>query len=755
LKFSCHSIRKRRINGGSVKVLLPTTSGDFLRLARVGSCVIACTLLPFGGCKKNEPIDDAKAGGKTTADFPQITADVFKPMDGGIDLTPEEIMGRNTWNLWTGGNQYFWDRIARQGYGLIDLLKMLDSRNRGSRHAALGLVNEPGFRQAGDEDTKDTYGLYLDKRVGPEPPGVDPKVYGYSTGVLGFRLFPNPDFDDNAKKKWDAKRFYDDPDYYNDPSVIRPYRVGVSCGACHISYHPLHPPEDPENPKWEDLASVIGNQYIREGAVFAPNVKSGRFFWEMLKAQPPGTSDTSRIATDHINNPGAINAIFNLDARLSIASEEKISGGGVNTPYEGQVTKIAGGETRKVPHILKDGADSVGAFGATIRVYVNIGMFSQQWVTAQDPLIGLKPQSLVPLTFQKPFSVAKAQQNSVYWMATQERLENIKQFFRRLGPMHLEDAPGGADYITKDESVMNRGKIVFAESCASCHSSKRPPQGSTVDEKEWFRREVLKPDFRGNNFLSNEVRYPVTDIKTNSARAFGTNAVRGHVWDNFSSETYKDLKPVGVIECNKGTPYEVKFHAPDGGVGYYRPASLISIWSTAPFFHNNALGKFTGDPSVKGRMDAFNDAAEKLLWPDKRENTIWRTSQECYVTLSEAYLPDLLKPLCQQKPGVRGKWLYIGPIPAGTPINLIANINPEFRNVKDLSHLRKLVHDFNLAFWNIRANGADADTELKRLVPDLLAASKCPDLVEDRGHYFGTSLPDDDKRALIEFLKTL
>ena len=64
---------------------------------------------------------------------------------------------------------------------------------------------------------------------------------------------------------------------------------------------------------------------------------------------------------------------------------------------------------------------------------------------------------------------------------------------------------------------------------------------------------------------------------------------------------------------------------------------------------------------------------------------------------------------------------------------------------------RKLVHDFNLAFWNIKANGADAATELKRL---LLAASKCPDLVEDRGHYFGTSLPDDDKRALIEYLKT-
>jgi hypothetical protein len=28
-------------------------------------------------------------------------------------------------------------------------------------------------------------------------------------------------------------------------------------------------------------------------------------------------------------------------------------------------------------------------------------------------------------------------------------------------------------------------------------------------------------------------------------------------------------------------------------------------------------------------------------------------------------------------------------------------------------------------------------------------------LIEDRGHYFGTELADADKRALIEYLKTL
>ena len=43
----------------------------------------------------------------------------------------------------------------------------------------------------------------------------------------------------------------------------------------------------------------------------------------------------------------------------------------------------------------------------------------------------------------------------------------------------------------------------------------------------------------------------------------------------------------------------------------------------------------------------------------------------------------------------------------------------------------------------------------------MLELSKCPDFVVNRGHYFGTAqqneepaLSDEDKRALIEFLKT-
>jgi len=713
--------------------------GDVLRLARVGSWLLACVFVTLGGCTKNEPVDEAKAAGKSTAGFPQITADIFKPMDGGIDLSPEEIMGRNTWNLWSGGNQHFWNHTAQDSYGLMDLLKMLDNRKfpRGERFKTLGLVNEPGFRAPSKPDD---FGLWLDEPVDPEPAGIDENVYGKPSGVLGFRLFPNPEFNDEARKKWDGKRFYEDKAYYNDNKLIRPYRVGVACGACHIAPNPSNPPGDPENPRWENLASAIGNQYINEGKVFACNVEKGGFFYEMLAAQPRGTSDTSRIATDHINNPNAINPIFLLAERERIArnaSPEKMAGGALALPGET--------EEMPVPHVLKDGADSIGVRGATIRVYVNIGMFSEYWLTRHNRLIGLSPQ--------QPFEIPYARKHSVFWRATEERLDNIAAFFRKLKPFHLADASGGQAYITTDSTVMTRGKQVFAESCAVCHSSKQPPPNidpRSGEGRAWFRAEVMKPDFLENNFMSDDKRYPLTKIETNSARAFATNAKAHHVWDNFSSQTYKELSPVDELEFfnpfDETHPIKFKPKERDVAPGYYRTPSLVSLWSSAPFLHNNMLGKFTGDPSVAGRVDAFNDAVEKLLWPEKRLNkdSIWRTQNECSFHLRKEFVP---KPF-DQLAGPDG-YVTIGRIPKGTPINLLANLQPDFQHAGAFLKAAGKLLKINAETLSPEA----ADAELRKLVPELIAMNKCPDFIEDKGHYLGTDLSDNDKRALIEYLK--
>ena len=706
--------------------------------------LIGITLGNSGSQQDNSSLVD-DAGGRKPEDFPEIAEDVFQPMDGGIKLSPEQIKGRNTWNLWCAGTEQFWERMSRESFGLIDLLKTIDSRGRPSRFKDMGLINEPGFKQA---TRPDQYGLWIDEADVPEPAAIDPKVYGRSSGVMGFRIFDNPDFKGDAVKRWDANRYYNDPNYAVDPKLVRPYRVGISCGSCHIAFNPCNPPADPENPKWPNLASAIGNQFLREGPVFAHNVKEGGFFWEMLKAQPPGTSDTSRMATDNINNPNAINPIFLLGARLDEAEEEKLTGQTLLLPViRDAVKKGADSVTMPVPHVLKDGADSVGVVGATLRVYVNIGSYSQHFLQQHNVLIGL--------TKQKPFEIATAQKYSVYWLATQQKFENIGKFFTQLKSYRLEDAPGGKEYITKDQEVMTRGKTVFAENCASCHSSKRPPAGT--DEIAWFRQEIQKPEFYENNFFSDDRRYSIKEIQTNAARACGTNAMRGHIWANFSSETYKNLPSVGTIKVwNPYSNVEEDFKMEGGGPGYYRTASLISVWSSAPLLHNNLLGKYTGDPSVAGRMEAFDDAITKLLWPEKRldKDSILRTTRECSLQIQAAALPEPLRTLLKPFLDPNG-YFRIGMIPEGTPINLLANINPD-TDPKELVALCLKIKKTLVEIKLKNLDPADAVEVLKNEVaPELFRVSKCPDLIEDRGHYFGTGLPDADKLALIEYLKTI
>jgi hypothetical protein len=276
---------------------------------------------------------------------------------------------------------------------------------------------------------------------------------------------------------------------------------------------------------------------------------------------------------------------------------------------------------------------------------------------------------------------------------------------------------------------------------------------------------VLKPDFRENNFFSDEKRYPITKIKTNAARACGTNAMAGHIWDNFSSKTYKDLPSVGKIQVwNPYTDAEEDFVVEGGGPGYYRTPSLISVWSSAPFFHNNSLGEQPDnpDPSVAGRLKLFDDAVEKLLWPEKRKGkeSVWRTKRVCHIQLQASRLPkaivDVLRPsgVIEKDPDGT-EYFRLGNIPEGTPINLLANIDP-LANPKDLAELLIKV---KVALARIELQHLDAaaakDLMKTDVAPALFKVSKCPDFIEDRGHTFGSELADEDKRALIEYLKTL
>ena len=820
----------------------------------------ACSKPPQPG----EVLDEARRVGRTAASFPHAPEDYFHDMDGAPVLTPEEIKGRNMWLVWSGGNDRFWTRMTDYTFGAFDLLKVVSSHptlgySRANRWNYYGLVNEPCFENATGPD-KNRRGLWLDVRskdCPPDPfenesayPGVaigsrgkplgdgstQPvgSFYGYGTGIMGLRLFPNPDFDEKAAKAWDAEKYYTDPAYYNRKDLVRPYRVGMSCGFCHVGPSPVNPPADPEHPKFANLSSSVGAQYMWVDRLFIYNSNKPEgqknYMFQLAHTYRPGTMDTSLVSTDSINNPRSMNAVYDFVSRMGTAKRlwhEKLAGGELDNRQfndfftSGPLTEFYDkpSATVRTPHVLKDGADSVGLLGALNRVYLNIGLFSEEWLLHFNPVVGGKEIT--------PIKIATAQQNSSYWQATEAGTPNTALFFLKAAqPDRLKDAPGGDKYLNADARTLERGKVVFAETCARCHSSKGPappadlglnPQScagagyldcfkrywtwtQTDDYKAQMRKIVQVPDFLQGNYLSTEARIPVTLLRTNACSPLATNALAGNIWDNFSSQSYKQLPSVGTITLSDpftGEPMPYKM--PAGGRGYTRVPSLISIWSTAPFLLNNTVGPFDADPSVASRMKGFDASIEQMLWPEKRQRdsilgdkvpgTIDRTTQRSDVTIPFGFVPEAMQPL----QGRLHRWfpkfiseggdIVLGPIPKDVPVGLLSNLKLRAENDDPVTqkavHLRDLGAlllklKVDLATTPAGASDKELHDKFANLRAPMMALSKCPDFVVNRGHYFGTAefdkqeglsadekafghepaRSDEDKRALIAFLKT-
>lgn len=923
----------------------------------------------------------------------------FNYLEGGTvpPTARSAIRGKNTWILWGEGNEVFWDWVQQHGYGLADFLVLLDSRGRSTRFARAGLINQPGMVTQTEAD-KRILGLYLDQADGDaillkQPPtdrdagasalatrpvlpsifserlkeglfpigdeklyhdtlaklpqdGLDPTIYGYASGIVGLRLFPNPNFFGAttaaaaARDRWKSRvqdnpkkdAFYSDSSINADPALVRPFRVSMSCGFCHVSPHPLNPPADPENPAWSNLSSVIGDQYWNPVATFTNLRKPSSFLYQFLASQQPGTIDTSLVSTDHINNSNTITAIFDVPARLARAQQnprEQQSSSNLLVPYIEEPG--VGVNPRYTPRVLIDGSDSIGVFGALSRVYLNIGTYSEEWKRLHNTVVGFTPQ--------RPFPVQTALDKSVYWRtADKYRIPYLAAFFTYKStetgenvtqPMLLGDTAVGKPMIAAQAALAAQGRAVFVQNCALCHSSKQPAgfalsfsrdwtsakppaQGAApsltlpMDFADWTKftgsdayREYVRQiselagqpigaadPFIKNNFLSTEIRVPITLVGTNSSRAVATNAMRGQIWDNFSSETYKNLPAVGAVRFfnpfadQRERPVDPwgnndSYAPPPGGPGYYRPASLIGLWATGPYLHNNALGKYTGDPSIQGRLAAFDDGIDKLLWNGKRgpvgrpgdlrhhmdaanndAGFIYRTTEPSWLDFPAPFIRPLITgvagpvltsvlttylwaglalaflvlvfvgrtrhagflfallavgsgllmvvsqfgrvyPALWLVPAaaagaavllwffVHARWvgrtafavfavlsllvmglatafvdgriadIAIGPIPAGTPVNLLMNMNPEAAPA-DLANAA-----FGLArgILRVRKDGLQGDAALtafeEEAAPGLMRVSKCPDFVLDRGHWFAEALTDEQKTQLKAFLKTL
>jgi len=831
-----------------------------LNMSKLPVIFVSLTSLILAACSDSDMCgtgiakvkDEALCVGRMADSLKGADEDYFRDMDYGLTrnpaktaaalapylpgITPDEAVeavakGRNNWIVWTAGNDHFWHNLSNETVGNVDFLKTLSSHpalkfSRSNRWQYMGLVNEPCFSKA-TGPRKDRYGLWFDvrdKNCVKDPfeneskyPGIKigargkniplGSYYGYASGIVGLRIFPNPDFDANAEENWDPEKYYTDPDYYNNKDLIKPYRIGMSCGFCHVGPNPTNPPKDPENPKWENLNSNPGAQYFWVDRILMWQADPENFAYQIFHTSRPGALDTSFVSTDYINNPRTMNAVYNLGARMMIArklGQEKLAGGGINNaqlndfvPPNSALTQFfKKPDTVWTPRVLKDGSDSVGALGALNRVYVNIGLFSEEWLQHFRPLVGGKKIS--------PIEISVARKNSSYWNANEAQTPDLALFFlASTRPDYLRNAPGSRRYLTSNKAKLNKGKAVFAERCARCHSSKLPKQTKqyfpdgcngknylscwdkywawtkTSNFKDKMKRIVAKNNFLEDNFLSTELRVPVTLIETNACSPLATNALEDNIWDNFSSRSYKDLPSVGkVIVHHPYTGAPSDYEMPAGGRGYTRPASLISLWSTAPFLLNNTVGDFYWSGSVEDRMKSFDDSIQKMLWPEKRKGNLRYktksgkelngqvdvTTHQSFLRVSSGYLPDFLQPLL----GFFDHWLpwlfgeggiEIGPIPAGTPVNLVSNIDLSQRK-KALKLLIKIKHDLK----DLPKNATDeqAKAVFTNLVEPLIDISKCKDYIVNRGHYFGTDyfaeeagLSDADKFALIEYLKTL
>jgi hypothetical protein len=140
-----------------------------------------------------------------------------------------------------------------------------------------------------------------------------------------------------------------------------------------------------------------------------------------------------------------------------------------------------------------------------------------------------------------------------------------------------------------------------------------------------------------------------------------------------------------------------------------RNISLLSVWATAPFLHNNAIGEVTflpdGSPdyTLSGRIKQFEMAFDELMMSDNPKVSPSRPQK---IT---GFTEDFKS---SGREDAQGPALI--PFKKGEPVAHALSSNPHS--------------------------------------PLFM---KCDDLVENKGHQFGIDLTPQDKFALREFLKLM
>jgi hypothetical protein len=229
----------------------------------------------------------------------------------------------------------------------------------------------------------------------------------------------------------------------------------------------------------------------------------------------------------------------------------------------------------------------------------------------------------------------------------------------------------------------------------------------------------------------------------------------------------------------------------NGGRGYYRNVSLVNVWATAPFMHNNAIGpevcgkpankendfhraRYAGennallasqpecvryDPSVEGRFDLYKRSMFELLHPSERGRKITLTNADLLIDVG-------IRPLDGKVEKPLGGFGQVK-IPMGTSAGYLNGLQHKqligdlFLAKRDPARLeaagkKALVPTLQSIADEVLKNPSRF-VEVLRQHHDFVAAhyQSCDQLVENEGHRFGEDLSEADKKAVTAFLATL
>lgn len=824
---------------------------------------------PFGKTIEVEPYDPAN--------YETKHGDNIAPGDKAAAL------GRDIWIKSTAGNDRFFAYAFRQRTTgkSINWPDMLLTGKKAVRFEEYGLVNDPDCcspdipgecqkKFGKNVSAAETYGfdycpgddelLKFVGRSGYRDPACDVKNdvsnpnkesacnldYGTSTGTVGLRKFPNPRFDRAA---WDKNGGW--ANYVNfkkdasglasidDTSVEPPFRIGMACAHCHASFSPVNPPTNTAFPKWENINTMMGNQYLNAGQIWGSGFRKSHVSIQSLGQSRPGTVDTSAIPNDLSGNPGTQNAILNLAQRPLHAElvdtwrKANACNGEPDTkcwcePGKPGKCWLRSTKQEKVPHILKGGEDSIGYFPAVQRVYFNIGSCSEQcWMNHLTDMTVLAGNQRG--FGQSKFDIGQCRRDCPQFRAIEDRVDAIGRFFFNSRPTDIKDVakPGGEKpFGGSNEKVtawleteaplpaggkgfgagaVRKGAQIYAQRCATCHSSQQEPGGGfaavaeSAKPEDFFLREIPDPIYAGRkmraDWLGNDKLTPVNVVGTSSCRARHSNHMKGSIYEEYASETYRTKDPV---RANSGPVMA-------GGRGYYRNISLLNVWAHAPFMHNNAVGpELCGnpsspkwysstyinrnedvgcqayDPSFEGRFKLYVQSMSEMLTPPaSRPKKMIRT----YEPMNLELIPEFWKGEYKKDT----KNVISITFPAGIPAAWISGFRHKefmedfarylseaksFALSDRLNELRlsdefkaslqsrfgskssQLLDNFAATARSFVKQGMKGSVDLDntRLSYYLQMYGNCVEETDNGGHDFGTDLSEQDKKALTAYM---